>query len=45
MPTITMLFQVRDPSMLEAVQAGDTLKLVAAKVAGAYTATHLAISR
>jgi Cu/Ag efflux protein CusF len=41
MPAMTMVFQVRDPSMLDSVKAGDKVRFSADKVGGAYTVTHL----
>ena len=43
MPAMTMVFQVKDPSMLESVKAGDKVRFVADKVGGAYTVTHLEV--
>jgi Cu/Ag efflux protein CusF len=45
MPAMTMVFQVKDPSMLEAVKAGDKVKFVADKEGGSYTVTHMEITR
>ena len=41
MPAMTMVFQVRDPAMLEKVKAGDKVKFQAEKVGGAFTITQL----
>jgi Cu/Ag efflux protein CusF len=41
MPPMTMVFQVRDPAMLDAVRAGDKVRFSADKVGGAYTVTEL----
>lgn len=41
MPPMTMVFQVKDPAMLEKVQAGDKVRFKAEKVSGAYTVTAL----
>lgn len=41
MPAMTMVFQVRDPAMLEQVKAGDKVKFQAEKVGGAFTITRL----
>ena len=41
MPPMTMVFQVKDPAMLEAVKAGDKVRFSADKVGGAYTITQL----
>jgi Cu(I)/Ag(I) efflux system protein CusF len=45
MPAMTMVFQVKDASMLDGVKAGDKVKFVADKESGSYTVTHLEISR
>jgi Cu/Ag efflux protein CusF len=44
MPAMTMVFQVRDPSMLDTVKAGDKVKFVADKVGGSYTVTHMELA-
>lgn len=36
MPPMTMVFQVRDPALLEQVKAGDRVKFEAEKTGGAY---------
>jgi Cu(I)/Ag(I) efflux system protein CusF len=41
MPAMTMVFQVKDPGMLEKVKAGDKVKFSAEKVGGAYTVTRI----
>jgi Cu(I)/Ag(I) efflux system periplasmic protein CusF len=41
MPAMTMVFQVRDPAMLDKVKAGDKVKFQAEKVGGAFTVTQL----
>ncbi len=41
MPAMTMVFQVKDPSMLEQVKAGDKVKFEAQKLGGAYTVTKI----
>ena len=41
MPGMTMVFQVRDPAMLEQVKTGDKIRFSADKVDGAYTVTHI----
>ena len=41
MPPMTMVFQVKDPAMLERVKAGDKIKFSAEKVGGAYTVTSI----
>lgn len=37
MPGMTMVFQVKDPALLEKVKAGDQVNFTADKVNGAYT--------
>lgn len=41
MPAMTMVFQVKDPAMLEQVKAGDKIKFDAEKVGGAFTVTKI----
>ena len=41
MPAMTMVFQVKDPAMLEQVKAGDKVKFQAEKVGGAFTITKI----
>ena len=42
MPPMTMVFQVKDPAMLEKVKPGDKVKFAAEKSAGgAYTVTKI----
>ena len=41
MPGMTMVFQVKDPAMLDQVKAGDNVKFRAEKIAGAYTVTRI----
>jgi Cu(I)/Ag(I) efflux system periplasmic protein CusF len=41
MPPMTMVFQVKDPAMLDKVSAGDKIKFSAEKVGSAITVTHL----
>jgi Cu(I)/Ag(I) efflux system protein CusF len=41
MPAMTMVFQVKDPAMLDQVKAGDKVKFAAEKVGGAFTVTWL----
>ena len=41
MPPMTMVFQVKDPAMLEQVKAGDKVRFTAEKAAGAFTVTHI----
>jgi Cu/Ag efflux protein CusF len=37
MPPMTMVFQVKDPALLDKVKAGDKVKFKAEKVGGAFT--------
>mgnify|MGYP001173736270 CR=1 FL=1 len=41
MPPMTMVFQVRDPAMLEKVKTGDRIKFSAEKTGGAFTVTQI----
>ena len=41
MPAMTMVFQVKDPAMLDQVKPGDKVKFEAEKVGGAYTVTKI----
>ena len=41
MPPMTMVFQVKDPAMLEQVKAGDKVKFQAEKIGGAFTLTKI----
>ena len=41
MPAMTMVFQVKDPAVLEQVKAGDKVKFEAQKLGGAYTVTSI----
>jgi Cu(I)/Ag(I) efflux system periplasmic protein CusF len=41
MPPMTMVFQVKDPAMLERVKAGDKVKFEAEKIGGAFTVTRI----
>ena len=41
MPPMTMVFQVKDPAMLNQVKAGDKVKFQAEKVGGAFTVTQI----
>ena len=36
MPPMTMVFQVKDPALLDQVKAGDKIKFAAEKIGGAY---------
>ena len=42
MPTpMTMVYQVRDPALLEQVKPGDKVKFAAEKIGGAFTVTRI----
>lgn len=41
MPGMTMVFQVKDPAMLEKVKAGDKVRFTAEKVNGVFTVTTI----
>lgn len=41
MPAMTMVFQVKDPAVLEQVKPGDKVKFEAQKLGGAYTVTRI----
>jgi Cu(I)/Ag(I) efflux system periplasmic protein CusF len=41
MPAMTMVFQVKDPAMLDQVKAGDKVKFEAQKLGGAFTVTRI----
>jgi Cu(I)/Ag(I) efflux system protein CusF len=41
MPPMTMVFQVKDPALLDQVKAGDKVKFQAEKLGGAFTVTRI----
>lgn len=41
MPAMTMVFQVKDPTMLDQVKVGDKIRFSAEKTGGAYTVTTI----
>ena len=41
MPAMTMVFQVKEPAMLEQVKAGDKVKFATEKLGGAFTVTKI----
>lgn len=45
MPSMTMVFQVSDPALLERVKTGDKVKFVAVKLDGAFVVTNIQVSR
>ncbi len=45
MPPMTMVFQVKDPTVLNKVKAGDKVRFSAEKSGGAYTVNHIETSK
>ena len=45
MPGMTMVFQVKEPAMLEAVKSGDKVRFTAEKMNGALTITNLEVAK
>ncbi len=45
MPGMTMVFQVKDPAMLNLVKVGDKVKFKAEKIAGAIVVTDLQVPK
>ena len=41
MPAMTMVFQVKDPGVLDQLRSGDRIKFRAEKIGGAYTVTRI----
>ena len=41
MPAMTMVFQVRDPGLLEQVQAGDKIRFEAEKIGGGFAVKRI----
>jgi Cu(I)/Ag(I) efflux system protein CusF len=41
MPAMSMVFQVKDPALLEQVKAGDKVRFQAEKIGTQYTVTHI----
>ena len=41
MPAMTMVFQVKDPGVLDQLKSGDRVKFRAEKIGGAYTVTKI----
>ena len=41
MPAMTMVFQVKEPALLEKVKPGDKVRFEAEKAGGAYTVTRI----
>jgi Cu(I)/Ag(I) efflux system periplasmic protein CusF len=45
MPSMTMVFQVKDAAMLGQVKAGDKIKFAAEKLNGAYVITEIQVAK
>ena len=45
MPAMTMVFQVKEPAMLEQVKTGDKIRFSADKISGAYIVTQIETAR
>ena len=45
MPPMTMVYRVKDASMLDQLRAGDKVKFQAEKIGGAYTVTRVEAAR
>jgi Cu(I)/Ag(I) efflux system periplasmic protein CusF len=45
MPPMTMVFQVKDPAVLEKVKPGDKVSFVAEKVGGQFTVTQIEVKQ
>lgn len=45
MPAMTMVFQVKDPAMLDQVKVGDKVKFTAEKAGGAFTVTQIELAK
>ena len=45
MPAMTMVFQVKDRSVLDRVKPGDKVKFAAVKIKGAFTVTDLEVTK
>lgn len=45
MPGMTMVFQVKDPAVLDQLKSGDKVRFTAEKVDGAYTVTQIEVTR
>ena len=45
MDSMTMVFQVKDPAMLDQVKAGDKIKFQADKIGGQYTVTKIEVAK
>jgi len=45
MPAMTMIFRVKDKSMLDQVKAGDKVNFVAEKIGGNFTVVQIEVSK
>lgn len=45
MDSMTMVFQVKDPAMLDQVKAGDRIRFQADKIGGQYTVTKIEVAK
>ena len=45
MPAMTMVFQVKEPALLEKVKVGDKIKFRAEKIGSSYTATAIEVAK
>src|SRR5687768_13889982 len=45
MPSMTMVFQVKNPSVLDQVKTGDKISFVAEKVGGQFTVTEIEVKK
>jgi len=45
MPSMTMVFQVKDSALLDMVKASDKVKFTADKISGAYVVTRIELSK
>jgi len=43
MPAMTMVFQVKDPAMIDTVKAGDKVRFTAQKAGGAFVITEIQV--
>lgn len=45
MPAMTMVFQVKDPGMLDKVKQGDKVSFIAQKIGGQFTVTQIDVKQ
>jgi len=45
MPSMTMVFRVKDPAMLDQVKEGDKIKFSADRIDGAITVTEIQLTK